>query len=108
MEDRIPRWLQHHHEMCCEKGGYHGRRACMVQRWFHCGDVVSGQMDLYMTSRVKENSIHFSNSIGVKRINSLISILLSKLLQLKAIKITQNLIVKKSVTLMNYGVLEFS
>ena len=21
MEDRIPRWLQHHHEMCCEKGG---------------------------------------------------------------------------------------
>ena len=61
-----------------------------------------------MTSRVKENSIDFSSSIEVKRINSLISILLSKLLQLKAIKITQNLIVKRSVTLMNCGVLEFS
>jgi len=22
----------------------------MVQRWFHCGDVISGQVDLYMTS----------------------------------------------------------
>jgi len=21
MEDRIPRWLQHHHKMCCEKDG---------------------------------------------------------------------------------------
>jgi len=40
MEDRIPRRLQHHHEMCCEKGGRHGRWACMVQRWHHCGDVV--------------------------------------------------------------------
>ena len=29
MEDRIPRWLQHHHKMCCEKGGHCGRRACM-------------------------------------------------------------------------------
>ena len=53
MEDGISRGLQHCHEMCCEKGGCHGRRACMVQRWFHCGDVVSRQMDLYMT--------HFSN-----------------------------------------------
>ena len=44
MEDGIPRWLQHHHETCCEKGGCHGRQACMVQRWFHCRDVISGQM----------------------------------------------------------------
>ena len=29
MEDRIPRWLQHHYKMCCEKGGHCGRRACM-------------------------------------------------------------------------------
>jgi len=21
----------------------------MVRRWFHCGDVISGQVDLYMT-----------------------------------------------------------
>jgi len=30
MEDEIPRWLQHCHEMCCEKGGHHGRQACMI------------------------------------------------------------------------------
>ena len=40
MEDRIPRGLQHHYKTCCEKGGHRGRRACMVQRWHHCGDVV--------------------------------------------------------------------
>ena len=40
MEDGIPRVLQHHHKMCCEKGGCHGRQACMVQRWHHHGDVV--------------------------------------------------------------------
>jgi len=40
MEDGIPRRLQHCHETCCEKGGYHGRRACMVQRWHHHRDVV--------------------------------------------------------------------
>jgi len=32
MEDRIPRWLQHCHKTCYEKGGYHGRQACIVQR----------------------------------------------------------------------------
>ena len=40
MEDGIPRGLQHRHETCCEKGGRHGRWACMVQRWHHRGDVV--------------------------------------------------------------------
>ena len=40
MEDGIPRGLQHRHEMCCEKGGRRGRRACRVQRWHHYGDVV--------------------------------------------------------------------
>ena len=49
MEDGISGELQHRHEMCCEKGGRRGRRACMVQRWFHHGDVISGQVDLYMT-----------------------------------------------------------
>jgi len=32
MEDRIPRWLQYCHEMCCKKGGHHGRQACMFWR----------------------------------------------------------------------------
>jgi len=50
MEDGILGRLQHHHEMCCEKGGCHGRQACMVQRWHHHGDIVSGQVDLYMTT----------------------------------------------------------
>jgi len=40
MEDGIPGGLQHCHETCCEKGGRRGRRACMVQWWHHCGDVV--------------------------------------------------------------------
>ena len=49
MEDRISGGLQHRHEMCCEKGGHRGRQACMVRKWFHRGDVVSRQVDLYMT-----------------------------------------------------------
>ena len=52
MEDRIPGWLQHRHKTCCEKDGHCGRWACIIQRWFYCGDVVSGQMDLYMTAEV--------------------------------------------------------
>ena len=51
MEDGIPRWLQHHHEMCCKKGGRHGRQACIIWRWFHRGDIISGQVDLHMTVR---------------------------------------------------------
>ena len=42
VEDRIPGWLQHHHEMCCEKGGRCGRWACMIWRWFHHRDIISG------------------------------------------------------------------
>jgi len=49
MEDRIPRGLQHYHKMCCKKGGHCGRRACMIWRWFHCGDIISGWVDLHMT-----------------------------------------------------------
>ena len=40
VEDGISGGLQHRHNMCCEKGGRHGRRACMVQRWHHRGNVV--------------------------------------------------------------------
>ena len=40
MEDGISGRLQHRHITCCEKGGRRGRRACRVQRWYHCGDVV--------------------------------------------------------------------
>ena len=29
MEDRIPGGLQHRHEICCEKDGRCGRRACV-------------------------------------------------------------------------------
>ena len=46
MEDRISGGLQHRHETCCEKDGHYGRQACMVQRWFHCRDVVSRQVDV--------------------------------------------------------------
>ena len=40
VEDRIPGGLQHCYKICCEKGGRHGRQACMVWRWHHRGDVV--------------------------------------------------------------------
>ena len=49
MEDGISGGLQHRHETCCEKGGHCKRQACMVRRWFHYRDVISGQVDLYMT-----------------------------------------------------------
>ena len=49
MEDGISRGLQHCYETCYEKGSRHRRWACIVQKWFHHGDVVSGQVDLYMT-----------------------------------------------------------
>ena len=29
IEDRIPRWLQHYHKICCKKGSCHERQACM-------------------------------------------------------------------------------
>ena len=48
MEDGISGGLQYRHETCCEKDGCCGRWACMVQRWFYRGDVVSRQMDLHM------------------------------------------------------------
>ena len=49
MEDGISGGLKHYHETCCEKGGHCERQTCIVQRWFHRGDIVSGQVDLYMT-----------------------------------------------------------
>ena len=49
MKDGIPRGLQHRHKTCCKKGGRRRRWACMVRRWFHRGDVISGQVDLHMT-----------------------------------------------------------
>ena len=32
IEDGIPGGLQYCHKMCCEKGGYHERRVCMIWR----------------------------------------------------------------------------
>ena len=48
MEDGIPRWLQYHPKVCCKKGGCCGRQACIIRRRYHCGDVTSRQVDLYM------------------------------------------------------------
>ena len=30
VEDGISGGLQHHYKICCKKGSYHGRRACMI------------------------------------------------------------------------------
>ena len=32
VDDRIPGWLQHYYKVCCKKGGYHGRWACIIRR----------------------------------------------------------------------------
>ena len=56
MEDGISGGLQHCSETCCEKGGRYGRWACMVRKWFHRRDIVSGQVDLHMTK--VHNSTH--------------------------------------------------
>ena len=40
MDDGIPGGLQHRHKTCCEKGGHHGRQACMIWRWFHHEDII--------------------------------------------------------------------
>ena len=37
MKDRIPRWMQHCHKMCCKKGGHRGRQACMFGGNFTTG-----------------------------------------------------------------------
>jgi len=63
MKDGIPRGLQHHHEMCCEKGGRCGRQACMVQRWHHRGNVVfwTGRLvyDTIVTKVTKSRSTFY-------------------------------------------------
>ena len=55
MEDGIPGGLQHCHKTCCKKGGHCGRRACMVQRWHHRGDVVF-QTGGLVYDRLQENT----------------------------------------------------
>ena len=59
MEDGIPGGLQHRHKTCCEKGGCRGRRACMVQRWHHRGDVV------FRTGGLVYDSFTFSDTIQI-------------------------------------------
>ena len=49
VEDRILRWLQHCYKTCYKKDGHHQRQACIIGRWYHYGDVISEQMNLYMT-----------------------------------------------------------
>ena len=48
MKDRIPGWLQHRHETCCEKDGCCRRQACMIWRCFYCRNIISGWVDLHM------------------------------------------------------------
>ena len=58
IEDGIPRWLHHCYEVCCKKGGHYGRQACIVDifgKQYHCVDVFSEWVDLYMISSIKDN-----------------------------------------------------
>jgi len=49
VEDKISGGLQHCYKTCCKKGGHCGRQACMIWRWFYCGDIISRWVDLHMT-----------------------------------------------------------
>jgi len=66
MKDGISGGLHHHHETCCEKGGRRGRQACMAWRWFHREDVISGQVDLYMTSSQNDSKQQIEKVISSK------------------------------------------
>ena len=61
IEDGISKGLQHHHKTCCEKGGHYERRACIVQKWYHYGDVISRQVGLCITN---SNISKFMLSLG--------------------------------------------
>ena len=63
MEDGISGGLQHRHKMCCEKGGHHGRRACMVQRWHYRGDIVFRTNGLVYDTLSKKNSSKIKNKL---------------------------------------------
>ena len=65
MEDGISGGLQHRPETCCEKGGRCGRWAYMVQKWFHCGDVVFRQVDLYITEHKINHRVRLSRCVRI-------------------------------------------
>ena len=69
MGDGIPGGLQHCHKMCCEKCGRRGRWACMIWGWFHREDVVSKQVDLYMTEHQKSSLLEYSLIIRLVNYN---------------------------------------
>ena len=50
MEDGIPGWLQHCHKIYCKKDGHYRRQACIIGRWYHYEDVISGWVDLVYNS----------------------------------------------------------
>jgi len=65
MEDGISRGLQHCHKMCCEKGGRHGRQACMVQRWHHRGNVVFQTGGLVYDKKSRNFNTRDINAINI-------------------------------------------
>ena len=52
----------------------------MIQRWFHCGDVISGWMDLHMTYIVSNGArlIYTRSSMLTKRRISTFADILSR------------------------------
>jgi len=55
MEDRIPGWLQHCHNTCCEKDDHCGRWACifweMISLWrysFQTGGLIYDSYQIYI------------------------------------------------------------
>jgi len=80
MEDRIPRWLQHRHETCCEKGDHRKRWACMIRRWFHHGNVISRWVNLHMIHIVSNGArlIYTRSSMLTKRRISTFADILSR------------------------------
>ena len=54
MEDRIPRWLHHHHKTCYEKGGCHRRQALIVDKEYTTEMCFLDEWTWHMTLISKE------------------------------------------------------
>jgi len=65
MEDGIPGWLYYCHEVCCKKGGHHGRQACIVDNKYTIEICFPDKWTWHMTTtyithiNLKENTLLF-------------------------------------------------
>jgi len=62
MKDRIPRWLQYCHKVCCEKDGYHGRHALIVGKEYTVEMCFLDEWTCHITQYYKLHSACISTT----------------------------------------------